>query len=86
MMTLKILISESSTNLPILIGMLPVRPTYEYEEEIKIITANRMFQKLPTVLAQVQGGTIIENLLNEMRPIIYSFYRANIYQNRCTKF
>ena len=86
MMTLKILISESSTNLPIVIGMLLVRPTYEYEEEIKIITANRMFQKLPIALAEVQGGTNVENLLNEMRPITYSFHRANIYQNRCTKF
>ena len=35
-----------------------------------------MFQKLPIVLAQVKAGNILENLLNEIRQIVYSLYRA----------
>ena len=35
-----------------------------------------MFQRLSIVLAQVNAGNISENLLNEIRQIIYSLYRA----------
>ena len=35
-----------------------------------------MLQRLPIVLAQVNAGNISENLLNEIRQIIYSLYRA----------
>ena len=35
-----------------------------------------MFQRLPIVLAQVKAGNTSENLLNEMRQIICSLYRA----------
>ena len=35
-----------------------------------------MLQKLPIALAQVKGGNTSENLLNEIREIIYSLYRA----------
>ena len=35
-----------------------------------------MFQRLPIVLAQVKAGNILENLLNEIRQIVYSLYRA----------
>ena len=35
-----------------------------------------MFQRLPLVLAQVKAGNTSENLLNEIRQIIYSLYRA----------
>ena len=35
-----------------------------------------MLQKLPIVLVQVKAGNTSENLLNEMRQIIYSLYRA----------
>ena len=33
-----------------------------------------MPQRLPTVLAQRKAGNTSENLLNEIRQIIYSFY------------
>ena len=36
-----------------------------------------MFQRLPIVLAQVQAENISENLLSEIRQIIYSLYQAN---------
>ena len=35
-----------------------------------------MLQRLSIVLAQVNAGNISENLLNEIRQIIYSLYRA----------
>ena len=35
-----------------------------------------MLQKLPMALAQVKAGNTSENLLNEIRKIIYSLYRA----------
>ena len=34
-----------------------------------------MLQRLPIALAQKKDGNISENLLNEMRQIIYSLYR-----------
>ena len=35
-----------------------------------------MLQRLPTTLSQVKAGNTPENLLNEIRQIIYSLYRA----------
>ena len=35
-----------------------------------------MLQRLPIALAQVKGDSTSENLLNEIRKIIYFLYRA----------
>ena len=35
-----------------------------------------MLQRLPIALAQIKAGYISGNLLNEIRRIIYSLYRA----------
>ena len=35
-----------------------------------------MLQRLPIALAQVKAGNASENLLNEIRQIIYSLYRV----------
>ena len=35
-----------------------------------------MLQRLPIALAQVKAGNASENLLNEIRKIIYSLHRA----------
>ena len=35
-----------------------------------------MLQRLPIALAQVKAGNVSENLLNEIRQIIYSLYQA----------
>ena len=43
---------------------------------IKILTPKQMFQRLPIALAQIQAGNTSEKLLNEIRKIIYSLYRA----------
>ena len=35
-----------------------------------------MLQRFPIALAQVKAGNILENLLNEIRQIIYSLYQS----------
>ena len=48
----------------------------KYEEGFKILTPKQMLQRLPIPLAQVKAGNPSENLLNEIRQIIYCSYRA----------
>ena len=43
---------------------------------LKILTPKQMFQRLPIALAQVKAGNNSENLLNEIRQIIYSLCQA----------
>ena len=43
---------------------------------LKILSPKQMLQRLPIALAQVKAGNTSENLLNEIRQIIYSLYRA----------
>ena len=43
---------------------------------LKILTSKQMFQRLPIALAQVKAGNNSENLLNEIRHIIYSLYQS----------
>ena len=45
-----------------------------------------MLERLPIALAQVKAGNTSENLLNEIRQVIYSLYWAkeitkNVYNN-----
>ena len=44
--------------------------------KLKILTSKQMLQRLPIALAQVKAGNNSENLLNEIRQIIYSLYQA----------
>ena len=52
---------------------------------IKILIPKEMLQRLPIALAQVTAVNTSENLLNEIRQIIYSSYREKkllkIYNN-----
>ena len=41
---------------------------------IKILTSKQMLQGLPIALEQVKAGNNLENLLNEIRQIVYSLY------------
>ena len=43
---------------------------------LKILTPNQMLKRLPIALAQVKAGDNSENLLNEIRQIVYSLYRS----------
>ena len=44
--------------------------------KLKILTPKQILQRLPIALAQVNAGNNSENLLNEIRQIIYSLYQA----------
>ena len=43
---------------------------------IKILTSKQMLQRLSIVLAQVKAGNNSQNLLNEIRQIIYLLYQS----------
>ena len=47
-----------------------------YGEGLKILSPKQMLQRLPIAVAQVKPGNTSENILNEIRQIIYSLYRA----------
>ena len=44
--------------------------------KLKILTPKKMLQRLPIALAQVKAGNNSENLLNEVRKIVYSLYQS----------
>ena len=43
---------------------------------LEILTPKQMLRRLPIALAQVKAGNNSENLLNEIRQIIYSLYQS----------
>ena len=56
-------------------------------EELKILSNKQLLQRLPIAFAKVKAGNTSENLLNDIRQIIYSLYRANeitkkVYNNK----
>ena len=56
------------------------------ETGLKILTPKQMLQRLPIPLAQVKTGNNSQNLLNEIRKIVYSLYQSKeitkkIYNN-----
>ena len=44
-------------------------------EKLKMLTPKKTLQRLPIAFAQVKGNNL-ENLLNEVRQIFYSFYQS----------
>ena len=44
--------------------------------DLKILSSKQVFQRLPIALEQVKVGNTSENVLNQIRQIIYSLYRA----------
>ena len=58
----------------------------KYGRGLKILTPKQVLQSLPIILTQVKAGNISENLLNEIRHIIFSLYWAkeitkNVYND-----
>ena len=45
-------------------------------EGLKILTPKQMLQRLPIALAQVKADNNSENLLNEIRQIVYFLYQS----------
>ena len=59
--------------------------------ELKVLTPKQMLQRLPIALVQIKAGNNSENLLNEIRQIIYSLYQAKeitkkVYNNSLKSF
>ena len=46
----------------------------KYGEWHKVLIPKQMLQSLPTALAQTKAGNTSENLLNEIKQIIYYLY------------
>ena len=55
-------------------GIFPMKETKG--EGLKILTPKQILQRLAIALAQVKASSTSENLLNEVRQVIYSFYQA----------
>ena len=55
-------------------GLFPLKSTTG--TGLKILTPKQMLQRLPIALAQVKAGNNSENLLNEIRQIVYSLYHS----------
>ena len=47
----------------------------KHGEGLKILSPKQMLQRLPIALAQIKACNTSENLLNEIRQIIYSLYQ-----------
>ena len=61
-------------------------PKYKakYGKVLKILTPKQILQRSPVAFAQVETGNTSENLLNKIRQVIYSLYRAKeITENVC---
>ena len=43
---------------------------------LNILTPKQLLQRLPIALAQVKAGNNSENVLNEIRQIVYSLYQS----------
>ena len=50
--------------------------SFSDHSNLTILSPKQMLQRLPIALAQVKPDGTFENLLKEIRPIIYSLYRA----------
>ena len=60
-------------------SFLPSEAKYrtKYGEGLLISTPKQMIKRLPIALAQVNVGNNWQNLLNEIRQILYSLYQSN---------
>ena len=43
---------------------------------LKMLTPKQMLQSLPLALPQVKAGNNLQNLLNEIRQIVYTLYQS----------
>ena len=51
---------------------------------LKVLTPNQMLSRLPVTLAQLKAGNNSCKLKNEIRQLLYSLYRSEIWLNKCT--
>ena len=56
-------------------GIFPIKST-QGKRRFKILTLKQMFQRFSIAHAQVKADNTSENILNEIRQLIYSLYQA----------
>ena len=61
-----------------------VKHKEKYAEGLKILSPKQMLQRLLIILAQVKAGNTSENLLNELRQILYFFVLKKILKKYIT--
>ena len=52
---------------------------------LKILTPDQMLSRLPISLAQLKAGNNSEKLKNEIRQLLYSFYRSKRFTKQLYK-
>ena len=55
-------------------------------KELKILTPTQMLQRSPIALAQVKANNNSENLLNEIRQVVYSLYQSKEITKKVYKY
>ena len=50
----------------------------EQGQGLKILTPQRMLSRLPISLGQLKAGNISQKLKNEIKQLLYSFYRSKL--------
>ena len=59
-----------------------IKETKQRGTGLKILTPKQMLQRLSIALAQVKADNNSENLLNEIRQIVYSLYQSKEITNK----
>ena len=70
------MIEENEKIINIVDGILYFNQLNQPGQGLKILTTNPMFSRLPISLAQLKVENNSEKLKNEIRKLLYSFYRS----------
>ena len=70
------MIEENEKIINIVDGILYFNQLNQPGQALKILTTNPMFSRLPISLAQLKVENNSEKLKNEIRKLLYSFYRS----------
>ena len=74
--TLNFNIHQKGKRLPSDLASIACLAKVSDHSNLKILPPKQILQRLSIALGQVKSGNILENLVNEIRQIIYFLYRA----------
>ena len=80
------MIEENEKIINIVDGILYFNQLNQPGQGLKILTTNPMFSRLPISLAQLKAENNSEKLKNEIRKLLYSFYRSKKLTKNSIKF
>ena len=81
----KFMIEEKEKIINIVARILYFNQVNQSRQGLKILTPNQMLSRLPITLAQLKAGNNSEKLKNEIRQLLYSFYRSKNLPNNSIK-